>query len=197
MTVFGDAPASARHLPDGTTRAERFFNRFFDKKEIVNCDRDVYLHRWYIIRKPWFALFLHKFVRSDEDRALHDHPWDFLVIPIWRGYFEHREQLVQCPDCAHRGFLDVLFEPSCCRCNNDRRITAIVRRRVLPILGTRFRPGTYKHRVDLLTKECPAGFNWPKPSWSLFIRFREFRDWGFHLPEGWMQWNKFWQEKCE
>lgn len=33
--------------------------------------------------------FFHKFLRSDEDRALHNHPWDFIVIPVWRGYYEH------------------------------------------------------------------------------------------------------------
>lgn len=32
--------------------------------------------RWYIIpRNRWFNIYLHKIVRSDDDRALHDHPW--------------------------------------------------------------------------------------------------------------------------
>lgn len=61
-------------------------------KVIHNCDGDPYLYRWYLLRTPWVALFLHRFVRSDEDRALHDHPWAFLVIPIWRGYVEHNDK---------------------------------------------------------------------------------------------------------
>lgn len=35
-----------------------------------------YLSRWHIIpRNPWFNVYLHKFSGSDDDRALHDHPW--------------------------------------------------------------------------------------------------------------------------
>lgn len=37
-----------------------------------------YLKRWFIIpRNRWFNIYLHRFGRSDEDRALHDHPWLF------------------------------------------------------------------------------------------------------------------------
>ena len=35
-----------------------------------------YLSRWYLIPKnKWFNIYLHRFTSSDEDRALHDHPW--------------------------------------------------------------------------------------------------------------------------
>lgn len=35
-----------------------------------------YLSRWYLIPKNrWFNVYLHKFEGSDDDRALHDHPW--------------------------------------------------------------------------------------------------------------------------
>lgn len=35
-----------------------------------------YMLRWYIIpRNKWFNIYLHKIVKSDDDRALHDHPW--------------------------------------------------------------------------------------------------------------------------
>lgn len=37
---------------------------------------DPYLNRWYVIpRNPVFNIYLHQFMRSDDDRALHDHPW--------------------------------------------------------------------------------------------------------------------------
>lgn len=71
---------------------EKLLNKLFKKRVIVNCDGDAYLHRWYIIRTKRFGLFIHKFVLSDEDRALHDHPWDFLVVPLWRGYREHNDR---------------------------------------------------------------------------------------------------------
>ena len=226
MSFFGDRPVKPRHLPDGTTLPERILNRIFSKKEIVNCDRDIYLHRWYVIRRPNLGLFIHKFVRSDEDRALHDHPWNFLVIPIWRGYIEHAEGKIECPQCSEKGFIDFLFDPVCVKCDDNGPVPAIVKRRVIPFLGIRFRRGTYKHRVELHERDdtiCPECgwdefFKIPEypnilqcaecghpcdaisrtlPSWSIFIRFKEFREWGFHMPEGWIQWNKFWQEKCE
>lgn len=35
-----------------------------------------YLRRWYVLpRNRWFNVYLHQFLRSDDDRALHDHPW--------------------------------------------------------------------------------------------------------------------------
>jgi hypothetical protein len=130
-------------------------NHWPEKRVIVNCDRDPYLIRWYILRWKRVGLFLHKFIRSDEDRALHDHPWAFLVIPIWRGYHEHSVNGV---------------------------------RRVWPLIGARFRPATYRHRVELI-----GG----RPSWSLFIRFRRLRDWGFWNGENFTQWADWWRDKCE
>lgn len=36
-----------------------------------------YLERWWVIpRNPFCNIYLHRFSGSDEDRALHDHPWD-------------------------------------------------------------------------------------------------------------------------
>ena len=35
-----------------------------------------YLRRWWVIpRNRLFNVYLHQFLRSDDDRALHDHPW--------------------------------------------------------------------------------------------------------------------------
>jgi hypothetical protein len=64
----------------------------FKKRVIENCEHEPYLARWFVIRSKNFGLFIHKFIRSDEDRALHCHPWDFIVIPVWRGYWEHYEE---------------------------------------------------------------------------------------------------------
>lgn len=37
---------------------------------------DTYLERWYVLpRNAVFNIYLHRFLRSDDDRALHDHPW--------------------------------------------------------------------------------------------------------------------------
>ena len=35
-----------------------------------------YLLRWWLIpRNRFFNVYVHQFLRSDDDRALHDHPW--------------------------------------------------------------------------------------------------------------------------
>lgn len=35
-----------------------------------------YLNRWWVIpRNKFFNTYLHQFIRDDDDRALHDHPW--------------------------------------------------------------------------------------------------------------------------
>lgn len=37
---------------------------------------DNYMHRWFIIpRNKYFNIYLHKIMKNDDDRALHDHPW--------------------------------------------------------------------------------------------------------------------------
>lgn len=49
-----------------------------------------YLRRWYIIpRNPLLNIYLHEFLRSDDDRALHDHPWVNGSILIHGAYIEH------------------------------------------------------------------------------------------------------------
>lgn len=153
---------------------KRILNRLFKRREIVNCDRDLYLTRWFLIRTPVFALFLHQFIRSDEDRALHDHPWAFIVIPLWRGYYEHSEQACDCFWCRNHPTMPPRMFPTF--------------RRVWPIIGTRFRRATYRHRVELIDG---------RPSWSLFIRFRKQRVWGFWTATGFVAWDKWWQDKCE
>lgn len=58
---------------------------------VIGGDADPYLHRWYLIpRNRWLNLYLHHFMRSDDDRAMHDHPWWWMsVILAGPGYYEH------------------------------------------------------------------------------------------------------------
>jgi hypothetical protein len=49
--------------------------KYENKKPDLIIGED-YLHRWYLIpRNPIFNIYLHRFLSSDDDRALHDHPW--------------------------------------------------------------------------------------------------------------------------
>lgn len=49
-----------------------------------------YLDRWYLIpRNKIFNIYLHKFSKSDDDRALHDHPWFSVSFLIKGELIEH------------------------------------------------------------------------------------------------------------
>jgi hypothetical protein len=55
----------------------------------------LHFQRFRILALPWFAIYLHRILRSDQDRHFHDHPWSFLSIILWRGY---TEQWVRSPN---------------------------------------------------------------------------------------------------
>lgn len=51
---------------------------------------DAYLLRWYLIpRNRWFNIYFHEFLHSDDDRALHDHPWYSVSINLGGTLIEH------------------------------------------------------------------------------------------------------------
>lgn len=58
---------------------------------IIGGEADPYLRRWWVIpRNPVFNIYLHHFLRSDDDRALHDHPFAFNASMLLDGnYVEH------------------------------------------------------------------------------------------------------------
>lgn len=128
-----------------------------------------YLRRWFVIpRNRFFNVYLHEFLRSDDDRALHDHPWANLSILLRGGYFEHT--------IAAGG---------------------IHGRELLWSGSWRFRrSGRIAHRIELLTvgdyvATQPENAQ-PLPCWTLFITGPKYRSWGFHCPEqGWIRWDRF------
>lgn len=58
--------------------------------QIIGGLDDPYLLRWWLIpRNPLFNVYLHLFLRSDDDRALHDHPWVNCSVLLYGEYTEH------------------------------------------------------------------------------------------------------------
>lgn len=49
-----------------------------------------------------------------------------------------------------------------------------------------YRPAEWKHRLELV-----------RPTWTLIVRFRRVRDWGFWLPSGWMNWRDYGRNYCD
>lgn len=59
----------------------------------IGADEDPQMLRWYVLpRNKVFNIYLHNFLRSDNDEALHDHPWLFNISIIATG--EYTEQTI-------------------------------------------------------------------------------------------------------
>lgn len=68
-----------------------WYERVEDKRapDLV-IGRPAYMLRWWLIpRNRFFNIYLHKFLASDDDEALHDHPWVNISIILKGSYIEH------------------------------------------------------------------------------------------------------------
>lgn len=68
----------------------KYVNIFGINLDGTENDQDLYLRRYYVYRgKRRPHIYLHHIVRSDYERACHDHPWDFTSLILTGGYREH------------------------------------------------------------------------------------------------------------
>ncbi|MFD0726993.1 hypothetical protein [Lysobacter brunescens] len=125
-------------------------------------------------------LYLHQFLRDDDDRALHDHPSWAVSYMLRGGYIEHT---IAAGGIHHR----TAYHAGSLR-----------------FLGTRF-----AHRIELFKQPASElgqlfqkvavffgiGLQVPAeslPCWTLFLFGPTVRDWGFHCPDrGWVHWREF------
>lgn len=180
-----------------------------------------YLFRWWVFgtskkrdqydrlrpRRPFgFSIYLHLFLHPDDDRALHDHPWNWWSFLLRGPYIEYRDE----------PFDYVVKANGCTRCNVTYTYPYYDTMRVARQYETgSFRGGKAEdaHRIDLAPNTNPFGpyhgegedlFDWMTdneyvavdmnqyiPCWTLFITARYKREWGFHCPKGWVPWRKF------
>lgn len=126
-----------------------------------------YLRRWFVIPRNRLAnIYLHQFLRDDDDRALHDHPWPNLSI-VLRGMYQEVA-------FARRPRQGEPLPP-----------TVIRQRRAGQWVGRHARTA---HRV-VLPRDAAGR---PQPCWSLFLTGPNWRSWGFWCPAGrWVHWRKF------
>lgn len=52
-----------------------------------NRTSNAFMIRWIIIRTKWFNIFVHKFLKSDENLP-HSHPFNFISVLLWGSYVE-------------------------------------------------------------------------------------------------------------
>lgn len=123
-----------------------------------------YLRRWWLIpRNPVFNVYLHHFLRDDDARALHDHPWHWVSFLLRGGYIEHT---IAAGGIHQR----TVRHPGSLRLSGPGRA----------------------HRIELLEFDSFAGARFKASCWTLFITGPRLRGWGFHCPErGWVPWQRF------
>ncbi len=111
-------------------RLELFEHKAIGEPDAQGCPL---LHRWKLV--AWSGgggLYVHRFMRSDYDRALHDHPWSFRTLILAGGYEEE--------------YMTPTGE----------------RRRAFRAPGSLlYRPARWAHRVILPARERPWGFLLP------------------------------------
>lgn len=127
-------------------------------------DGEAYLLRWYVIpRNPVFNVYVHCLLQDDAGRHLHDHRAHNLSI-IFRGSymeFQPASKLAPSP------YVLAASLPQTVRLRSAGHIVA--------------RKATSPHRLEVGNG----------PVWSLFVKLWDYRDWGFHTPAGWIQWEDY------
>lgn len=120
--------------------------------------------RWHLFVWRGWQLSLHKWLRSDDDRAPHDHKADNLSIILNGGYFE-----------VVRVLQDERYNHADSRkWRSGARDITYFRWPLVPY----FRKAETMHRVALPSDG--------KPVWSLWLRWPQRRRWGYGCPKGWV-----------
>ncbi len=125
-------------------------------KLIIARETGPYLVRYYIIPgNHYFNIYLHHFLSSDIDKALHDHPWASIGILIYGHYYEHMP-----------------VDTDAWRAHLSRETYFVKRRPFVPI----YRKPEHIHKVELIDN---------KPVWTIFITGPVVRNWGFYCASYW------------
>ena len=160
----------------------RLFRRPPD--QVIGTPERPYLKRWHVIpRNRWFNVYLHKFEGSDDDRALHDHPWIFNCSILLKGSYIEITQQAKCE--SHEAACALMGQ------RKEELLTAVGKTFMaghgLDAPSVKLRFGKSPHRV-LLVDDDEGN---KKPCWTLFITGPRVREWGFYCPQGWRHWRDF------
>lgn len=130
--------------------------------QVIGGSDRPYMLRWYVIpRNRLLNIYVHHFLRSDDDRALHDHPWANCSVLLAGTYTEHTISA-----------------------------GGINKRQVLAAPCARIRwSGKFAHRIELHKGSCWTlfitgpryrtwGFHCPSEGWIPWKRFVDSTDTG-------------------
>lgn len=57
-------------------------------KEIRSKEGKLHFRRWEILKTRWFSIYIHGIYAADQDKHLHNHPWDYKSIVLKGSYIE-------------------------------------------------------------------------------------------------------------
>jgi hypothetical protein len=129
---------------------------------VIGSKENPYLLRWFLIpRNRFLNVYLHKFMRSDDDRALHDHPWWFVSLLLRGAYDEVTPEGVK-----RREAFSLAYRP------------ASWRHRVRLLRESLFDDGYIRIFAET-------------PCWTIIVTGSKVRNWGFWCPKGFVPWEQF------
>lgn len=85
------------------------------RRVIMSCDasRGPLLTRYHLLKTRWVGIYLHHLQASDDDRAVHDHPWSFVTVLLSSGYYEWVSDNGMAPPARRwRHWGSVLYRPA-------------------------------------------------------------------------------------
>jgi len=141
-------PAIRKSLLRWATRVTKTRQHDF----VIGPPHDPQVLRWWIMRsKKFLCIYVHRFVRSDDARALHDHRGINCSLLLQGRYREHLA-------------------------------SGAVMRDTGSIIG---RWPSTPHRIELLPFPGILSAKKLRPVLTIFITGPDWREWGFHCPQGW------------
>jgi hypothetical protein len=57
-------------------------------KEIRSKEGKLHFRRWQLLKTPWFSIYIHGIYAPDQDKHLHNHPWDYKSLVLKGSYIE-------------------------------------------------------------------------------------------------------------
>lgn len=73
---------------------KKLFRKLFMVKEIKSKSGELHFRRYRIFWTPWFALYIHRIYKADEDEHMHSHPWTFFMSYVLSGGYVEATNLI-------------------------------------------------------------------------------------------------------
>lgn len=68
---------------------------------LIDINGKPYLERYLVARVGGLRIYLHRFVRDDSERAVHDHPWRWACAFVLAGRYKERLATMDDPTVGH------------------------------------------------------------------------------------------------